>query len=87
MAKGSMAVYKFLVVGVAIFVIVLLGMGVMVQDPDIPVPTDNTSVEYNQTMMVRETVDVMFNTWTYIGIGALVLGIILAIMAYKRVLR
>lgn len=87
MAKGSMAVYKFLVVGVAIFVIVLLGMGVMVQDPDIPVPTDNTSVEYNQTMMVRETVDVMFNTWTYIGIGALVLGIILAITAYKKVLR
>lgn len=87
MAKGSMAVYKFLVVGVAIFVIVLLGMGVMVQDPDIPIPADNTSAEYNQTMMVRETVDVMFNTWTYIGIGALVLGIILAIMAYKRVLR
>lgn len=87
MAKGSMAVYKFLVVGVAIFVIVLLGMGVMVQDPDIPIPADNTSAEYNQTMMVRETVDVMFNTWTYIGIGALVLGIILAIMAYKKVLR
>lgn len=87
MARGSMAVYKFLVVAVAIFAIVLLGMGVMVQDPDIPVPTDNTSVEYNQTMMVRETANVMFNVWTYVGIGALVLGIILAILAYTKVLR
>lgn len=87
MARGDMAVYKFLVVGIAVFVIVVLGMGVMVPDPDIPIPTNNTSTEYAQYEMTRETTNVLFNAWTYLGIGAVVLAIIFGLYAYKKVVR
>ena len=87
MARGDMAVYKWIVVGIALFVIVILGMGVMVPDTDIPIPVNNTSAEYQQYEMVRETGNILFNSWFYIGIGCLVIAVILAILAYKRVLR
>jgi hypothetical protein len=82
-----MDVYKFLVVGIALFVIVILGFGTMVPDTDIPIPTNNTTTEYQQYEMVRETSNILYNSWFYLGVGCLVLAIILAILAYKKVLR
>lgn len=87
MARGDMAVWKFLIIGIAIFVMILVGMGFMVPDPDLPTVTNNTSAEYQQQEMIRETGSMLYSGWTYLGIGLFAVGIILAFMSYRKVWR